>query len=178
MVEASTPIKRYVELSTERTVERFLRRFFLRDANWRNLCIAAPFVATMAESRYSLLNLRKKVEREEVPTYIVTRAPVESYQKDAMDVLHSCPWIEVRYNPSIHAKVYVASAVREADSFALFGSGNLTTQSIESNIELGMLVYSEGPGREVLRELHYWTAVRLRTLSESKLVQPIRAKRK
>ena len=46
----------------------------------------------MAESRYSLLNLRKKVEREEVPTYIVTRAPVESYQKDAMDVLQA--WVD------------------------------------------------------------------------------------
>ena len=60
-------------------------------------------------------------------------------------MLEGSPWIEVRYNASIHAKLYVATAERDADSFALFGSGNLTTQSIESNIELGMLVYGEGP---------------------------------
>ena len=121
----------------------------------------------MSESRYSLLNLRRKVEREEVPTYVITRAPAEAYQRDAMDVLLSCRWIELRYNPSIHAKVYVASATREADSFALFGSGNLTMRSLKSNIELGMLVYSEGPGREILRQLHYWTTVRLRTSNEA-----------
>lgn len=45
----------------------------------------------------------------------------------------------------------------------------MTAKLIESNIELAMLVYSEGAGRDILRELHYWASVRLRTLSGSKL---------
>jgi hypothetical protein len=173
----SIPTKRFAELVTERTVERFLLRFFLRESRMRNLCVVAPFVSTLHASRFGLKDLRDKVERERIPTYVITREPIERYQQEAMDVIKGSPWIEVRYNSSIHAKLYVATAEREADSFALFGSGNLTTQSIESNIELAMLVYGEGAGRELLHQLHYWANVRLRTLHESRLVQSIKAKR-
>lgn len=174
----SIPVRRYAELITERTVERFLTRLFLREARLRGLCVVSPFIAAMAGSRFGLAELRKKVERERIPTYVITREPTERYQQDAMDLLAGSPWIELRYNASVHAKVYVASAEREAESFALFGSGNLTAQSIESNIELAMMVYSEGPGREILRELCYWATARLRTLRESTLIQPVRATRR
>jgi phosphatidylserine/phosphatidylglycerophosphate/cardiolipin synthase-like enzyme len=166
-----------MELVTDRTVERFLLRLFLRGSPLRNLCIVAPFVGALHSHRFSLKDLRCKIEEEQIPTYIITRDPSEPYQAEAMAVLEGSPWIEVRYNASIHAKLYVATAEREAESFALFGSGNLTTRSIESNIELGILVYGEGAGRELLRELHYWANVRLRTLNESRLVQSIRTKR-
>jgi phosphatidylserine/phosphatidylglycerophosphate/cardiolipin synthase-like enzyme len=169
------PVRRYVQLTTERTVERFLLRLFLRETPLRGLCIVTPFMAPLSTSRFSLSDLRRKVEREKVPTYVITREPSEAYQHEAMAAVLGSPWIEVRYNAAIHAKLYVASMERETESFALFGSGNLTTRSIESNVELGMLVYSEGPGRELLRELHYWASVRLRLLPESKLVQPIRS---
>ena len=171
------PEKPFAHLVTERTVERFLLRLFLRECRVRNLCVIAPFISTLENSRFCLKDLRSKVESERIPTYVITREPLELYQQQAMAVLEGSPWIEVRYNASIHAKLYVATAERDADSFALFGSGNLTTQSIESNIELGMLVYGEGHGRELLRQLHYWANVRLRTLNESRLVQPIRMKR-
>jgi hypothetical protein len=169
---------RYARLITERTVEKFLQRLFLRETAFRGLCIVSPFVAAMPESRYSLANLRRKIELERIPTYLVTREPTEPYQVEAMAVLAGCPWLEVRYNASVHAKLYVAWAEREAESFALFGSGNLTTQSIESNIELGMMVFSIGPGRQVLHELHYWASVKLRTLDASKLVQPLHKTRR
>lgn len=163
---------------TERTVERFLLRLFLREAPLRGLCIIAPYIAPMRGRRFSLLDLRKKVEAENIPTYVITRRPVEEYQHETDEVLKGSPWIEVRYNDSIHAKVYVAHAKQESESFALFGSGNYTAKSIESNIEIGMMVYSEGPGRDVLRELQYWASVTARTLSGSKLIQPISAKRR
>ena len=67
-------------------------------------------------------------------------------------------------------------ATDEHESFALFGSGNLTARSIENNIELAMMVYAKGPGRGLLHELYYWASVRLRTIDESSLIQPIRAK--
>ena len=170
--------KQYVKLLTDRTVEKFLLRLFLRKTRLRSLCIVSPFISAMSDSRFSLLDLRNKVEREQIPTYVITRKPILPYQIEANETIYGCPWIELRYNPSIHAKVYVACAERDADSFALFGSGNLTAKSIQSNIEIGMLVYSQGPGREILREINYWANVRLRTLRESKLIQPIRAKRR
>lgn len=109
---------------------------------------------------------------------MITREPSEPYQREAMDILAGCPWLEIRYNPSVHAKVYVALSSREADSFALFGSGNLTARSFESNIEVGMMLYGDGIGRPLLRDLHYWAVCRLRTLRESRLVQRIRAQRR
>lgn len=171
-------LSRYVELVTDRSVERFLLRLFLREAPIRSLCIVSPYIASLEGHRFSLADVRKKAEVDQIPTYVITREPSEPYQEEAMQVLLGSPWIELRYNASIHAKLYVASAEREAESFALFGSGNLTAKAIESNIELAMLVYNGGDGRHLLHDLHYWAAVRLRTLYESKLIQPIRARRR
>lgn len=176
-METCISTKRYVELVTERTVERFLLRLFLREARVRGLYIVSPYIAPLSEARYTLTDLRHKVECERIPTYIMTREPTERYQEEALAIVRGCAWIEIRYNSSLHAKLYLASTERQTDSFALFGSGNLTARSIESNIELGMLVYSEGPGAEILGELQYWASVRLRTLRESRLIQSIHAKR-
>lgn len=177
-MEPPFPTKRFAEIVYERTVERFLLRLFLRDAKLRAICIVSPFISSLADARYSLRNLREKVERERVPTYVVTREPTDDYQAEAVHELLGSPWIEVRYNALIHAKLYVATADRDPDSFALFGSGNLTGRSIESNVELAMLVYSEGPGREILRDLHYWASVRVRTQAESRLIQGIKPQRR
>lgn len=169
---------RHIRLITERTVEHFLQRLFLRAMPVRSLCLVSPFINTLEGTRYTLAVLSEKIAREQIPTYVVTRSPVEAYQKDAMAILKENAWIEIRYNESIHAKVYVASALQESESFALFGSGNLTGRSIASNIEVGMIIVAQGQGRAVVEELTYWANNRLRVLEESKLHQPIRARRK
>jgi phosphatidylserine/phosphatidylglycerophosphate/cardiolipin synthase-like enzyme len=169
---------RQIELITDRPVERFLLRLFLRDTDLRGLCLVSPFISSLAQSRFTLADLRNKVERERVPTYVVTRAPTEDYQKEAMTVLLGSPWIEIRYNACLHAKVYVALSSRDADSFGLFGSGNLTAKSFESNIEVAMMLYSEGIGRKLMHELHYWASGNLRTLRETVLVQRITRERR
>ena len=169
---------RHIKLITDRPVEHFLLRLFLRDADMRSLCIVSPFISSLAGYRFTLADLRRKVERERICTYITTRQPTEEYQSEAMSILLGSPWIELRYNSTIHAKVYVAMATREADSFGLFGSGNLTTASFQANIEVAMMLYGEGIGRTFLHELHYWANGQLRTLKESRLVQRITAERK
>lgn len=169
---------RHIQLVTERPVEQFLLRLFLRDANLRSLCIVSPFISSMAGCRFSLADLRRKVEHERICTYVVTRQPQEEYHVDAMAALLGSPWIEVRYNPFVHAKVYVAMASREADSFGLFGSGNLTTASFQTNIEIAMMLYGDGLGRTLLHELSYWANGQLRTLRESTVIQRITAERK
>lgn len=171
------PSPRQIRLVTDRPVEKFLLRLFLRDADMRSLSIVSPYISAMARSRFTLADLRRKVERERICTYVVTREPTEDYQFEAMAVLLGSPWIEIRYNASVHAKVYVAMASREADSFGLFGSGNLTAQSFESNIEVAMMLYSDGIGRVLLHELHYWATSNVRTLRQSVLVQRIKAER-
>lgn len=170
--------KRHVRLLTERTVEHFLLRLFLRDASIRSLCIVSPFINTLEGARYTLQDLSDKIRRERIPTYVVTRPPAESYQEEAMAVLAGNDWVEVRFNESVHAKVYVSSALPESESFALFGSGNLTGRSIASNIEVGMMIVAQGQGRALVDELYYWANNRLRVLEESRLHQRIRATRR
>ena len=169
---------RHVRLVTERTVEHFLQRLFLRDMPIRSLCLVSPFINPMEDSRFTLAALSAKIMRERIPTYVVTRSPVEPWQEEAMAILAENEWVEVRYNNSVHAKVFVTAAMPESESFALFGSGNLTGRSIEANIEVGMLIVARGQGRPLVEELHYWATNRLRVLEESKLHQPIRAIRR
>lgn len=169
---------RHVRLVTEKTVEHFLQRLFLRDMPVRSLCLVSPFINTMEDSRFTLADLSAKITRERIPTYVVTRSPVEPWQESAMAILAQNDWVEVRYNNSVHAKVYVTAAMPESESFALFGSGNLTGRSIEANLEVGMIIVAQGQGRPLVEELYYWANNRLRVLEESKLHQPIRAKRR
>jgi len=109
---------------------------------------------------------------------VVTRSPSEPYQEEAVAILAENEWIEIRFNESVHAKVYVSSSIPESESFALFGSGNLTSHSIADNIEVGMLIVAKGLGRSLVEELYYWTNNRLRVLEQSRLHQRIRAKRR
>lgn len=173
-----SPQWRHIRLVTERTVEHFLLRLFLRDAPIRNVCIVSPFINTLEGSRYTLQDLSAKIQRERIPTYVVTRPPTEPYQEAAMAVLARNEWVEIRFNESVHAKVYVSSAVPESESFALFGSGNLTGHSIAANIEVGVIIVAQGQGRPLVEELYYWANNRLRVLEEIRLHQRIRAIRR
>ena len=91
-----------------------------------------------------------------------------------MDILAKNEWIEVRFNASVHAKVFIASAETPVESFALFGSGNLTGRSVASNLEVGMIILARGAGRPLVDELHFWAHQRLRILDDSRLHQPMK----
>lgn len=147
--------KACIELLTERMIERFLLRLFLRETKLRCIYIAAPFIASLSNSRFPLLEFRKKIEREQIHTYIISQEPDADYQKEAMQILTGCPFLELRYNPFLHAKLYMVLSEAERDSFALFGSGNLTSKALEHNIELGMMIYNVGPGKEMLCRLEH-----------------------
>jgi phosphatidylserine/phosphatidylglycerophosphate/cardiolipin synthase-like enzyme len=129
-------------------------------------------------SRFTLHDLSEKIARERIPTYVVTRPPSEPYQEEAIAVLADNDWVEIRFNESVHAKVYVSSATPECESFALFGSGNLTSRSISNNIEVGMMIVAKGPSRSLVNELYYWANNRLRVLEESKVYKRMQAKRR
>jgi hypothetical protein len=66
---------RHVRLVTEKTVEHFLQRLFLRDMPVRSLCLVSPFINTMEDSRFTLADLSAKIARERIPTYVVNAHP-------------------------------------------------------------------------------------------------------
>ena len=77
-------------------MHRFLLRLFLRDAKINSVYIIAPYISPMLGQRFTLKDLREKVERGCVSLYVITRAPEEPYQHEAMAILRDSPWIEVR----------------------------------------------------------------------------------
>jgi phosphatidylserine/phosphatidylglycerophosphate/cardiolipin synthase-like enzyme len=132
----------------------------------------------MEDCRYSLTDLSAKIKSQRIPTYFVTREPDEPWQEEAVALLAQNQWIEIRYNELLHAKVFIASAVQESESFAVFGSGNLTGAAVNTNLEVGMLLLASGAGRKLVDELYYWATNNLRVLPESHLYKPIHATRK
>lgn len=158
----------YVKI-TQKPVEDFLMRFFLLRPQAAHLIIVTPLMATLARTHYPLTKLRRKIEADKIRTFVITRKPEEIFHIEAVRILGESDMVEVRYNNSLHAKLYVCMG--EDTSFAMLGSGNLTKTSLERNIEIGMLISSKERGKQLLHQLYYWGSVRLRTLEESKLAK-------
>ena len=156
----------YVQIS-KNPVKDFFNRFYLTDIVPTNLILVTPILGTLSGTRFSLERLVKKIESEKIPTYLITRAPEEPFHSEAIELFSKSSFVEIRYNNSLHAKLYVCMG--RDQGFAFLGSGNLTKTSMEKNIEIGMIIFHHGKGRQILNELHNWGAIRLRTLKESKL---------
>jgi len=165
----------YAELITEKPVKRFLQKFCLSDEEFESLIIVSPWIGPLEGLRYTLAYVLSLVEKRRLPTYVITRTPEEPWHQQAVDLLLECNWVELRYNDSLHAKLYVCKQ-REGRGFAMLGSGNLSRASIEKNIEIGMMIYGRGRGRDLLHELYSWGAIRLRT--RSKLIKKLKPERR
>jgi hypothetical protein len=161
----------YAQVITERTVERFLHRYLISASNTLSLVVVNPFISDLSGSVHSLRSIIDKINADRSRLYVITRPPRSDYQHAAMSLLHDCRHAEIRYNADIHAKLYVCWSRKESESFALFGSGNLTEGGLRNNIELGMMLYARGLGRKLVRELYQWGSQVLRTTSD--LIKPI-----
>jgi len=168
----------YAEIVTSKPVQKFLLKFYLSDIPIQSLILISPFVGTLEGSRVTLDDVCKKAVKKGIFTYVITRSPEEEYHQQAISTLMSYDLVELRFNESVHAKLYVCTCQNESQSFALLGSANLTWSSIENNIEIAMMIYARGHGREILRELSRWGLERLRTLNDTKLVKKIKYHRR
>jgi phosphatidylserine/phosphatidylglycerophosphate/cardiolipin synthase-like enzyme len=167
----------YAEIVTSKPVRRFLLTFYLSDAPMQSLILISPIFGTLEGTRVTLDAVCQKAIDKGIPTYVITRSPEEESHQQAIDILGKYDQVELRYNESLHAKLYICVCQDESRSFALLGSGNLTRNSMENNIEIGMMIYGQGQGREILRELSRWGLERLRTLNETKLIKRMKFKR-
>ena len=164
----------YAQIVSERPIEKFLRRFLIIDESPQNLIIVSPIICSLQGTRCSIVNLIGKITEGRIKTYIVTREPEEIFHKEAIDILSQSDFVEIRYNNSLHAKLYICAYQNEYNNFALLGSANLTKHSIEKNIEIGIMIFNKGLGKDLWAELYRWGIERLRTLAESKLVKKIK----
>jgi hypothetical protein len=156
----------YAQVITERPVERFLHRYLLGGVAAQTMVIVSPFIGDLAGTPFELRAVTEKAVADHTRLYVITREPRQSYHQAGVEVLQQCPLAEIRYNPDIHAKLYIVWSRDEAESFALFGSGNLTESGLRHNIELGMMIFARGHGRAILRDLYQWGSYSLRTMSQ------------
>jgi phosphatidylserine/phosphatidylglycerophosphate/cardiolipin synthase-like enzyme len=163
---------------TEKPVQRFLLKFYLSTYPIRNLVLISPFLGVLKGTRVTLESLCRKIEQKNIPSYVITRKPDDEDHRQAVDILKGCDLVELRYNESLHAKLYVCSSDDDTFSFALLGSGNLTRHSIEKNIEIAMMIYGREHGKDIIRELSRWGLERMRTLSSTKLEKRIKYMRR
>jgi len=152
----------YAKVITERPVERFLLKYLLGGVVPRTMMIISPFIGDLEGAPVALKEVTKKVEADGTRLYVITREPREPYHQAGVSVLQQCRLAEIRYNPDIHAKLYLAWCRDETESYALFGSGNLTERGLRYNLELGMMIFARGYGKTILRDLYNWSTSVLR----------------
>lgn len=156
----------FVRIYTDRSVDQFLKKYFVCEKFPQNLVIVSPFISDLSGEQIDLPSVVSKINRDKTYTFVITRPPSEDYQKNSLEVLSRSPYIEIRYNEDIHAKLFICWCRKEIDeSFALFGSGNLTSGGIRRNLELGMMIYSQDEGRLLINQLYEWGTVTLRSKS-------------
>ncbi len=167
----------FVEVVLQKPVERFLRMVILSQRPVEELVLVSPIIGPLFGASVSLERVLDKINEDRTRTYVITNEPAPEYpsHQQAVSMLAKADFTEVRFNPSLHAKLYICR-FREG-GFALLGSGNLTETSIRRRIEIGMIVFARGQGVGVFNELLQWGTVRLRSLRESKLVKPMRLRR-
>lgn len=163
----------YAQIINEKPVQKFLLKFYLTDLPIKHLVLVSPFLGTLMGTRVTLESVCQKVAKSRIPTYVITRRPDTDDHQQAVDLIINCNLMELRYNESLHAKLYVCSCYDESRSFALLGSGNLTRHSIEKNIEIAMMIYGREQGKDIVRELSEWGLIRMRTIASTELVKKI-----
>jgi hypothetical protein len=145
----------YLQILTERSVESFLQRY-MSSSGQLALMIISPFIGSLQGESYELTDVIRKSQKEKGRIYVITREPRADYHEEGLAVLMQGENVEIRYNPDIHAKLFISWNRDEEESFAMFGSGNLTSSGASYNLELGMMILSRGYGRQLVRELYNW----------------------
>ena len=168
----------FLEIVPDKPVERFLRMFILSSKTVEELVIISPIIGMLRGGvSVSMNRVIERINRERVKTYVITNEPSHDHPShvQAMTALKQSNFIEIRYNESLHAKVYIC---RTRDGgFALLGSGNLTETSIQRRIEIGMVIFRRGDGVPLFQELSKWGLERLRSVRGSILIKRMTARR-
>ncbi len=177
-VNIETRLPSYLEIVPDKPVERFLRMFILSSKMVEELVIISPIIGMLRGGvSVSMNRVIERINREHIKTYVITNEPSPDHSShvQAMTALSQSNFIEIRYNESLHAKVYIC---RTRDGgFALLSSGNLTETSIQRRIEIGMIIFRRGNGIPLFQELSKWGLERLRTVRGSKLIKRMTTRR-
>jgi len=162
----STKEPPYLIIYTKNTVEQFLKRYMLGSLKPQTLVLVSPFISTFEGEPYELKDVLHRAKRDRTLVYVVTRKPEAEYQLRGIELLRKFPYVEIRYNPDIHAKLYISWGREIDESYAFFGSGNLTSGGLKNNLELGMMILARGDGKSIINKLYKWGSHDIRVISK------------
>lgn len=155
----------FLKVYTKNTVEQFIKRYMLGSVKAQSLILVSPFISALEGEVFELIDILMKAKKDHTRVYVVTREPETEYQIEGIRLLNRFSCVEIRYNPEIHAKLYICWGREVEESFAFFGSGNLTSGGLRYNLELGMMILAKGNGKNILRDLYQWGSFDVRTTS-------------
>jgi hypothetical protein len=146
----------WAQIVTRRVIAHFLG-VLGRSHGWNKVYLVSPWISEISHPGVpSLAQMAKRLRDEDATAYVITRPPIEDWHEKALRILENSRRANIVLVPDLHTKLYCASTA-EAD-FALFGSPNLTQQSLQ-NIELGVFVSGTSAGRMLVRDLIYEAAM-------------------
>ncbi len=149
---------------------RFFERLFAAH-DIHSLVIISPWIGFLKRKDlgYSVEDIAQFINSNQIPTYVITRDPeVETINGKAINIFLSCPSVNLYYNNSLHAKVYVCRC--EPFGFALLSSANLSMASL-SIVEIGLMIEGKGYGQMVIEELEHVGKEDLPGMSETIVVK-------
>lgn len=167
---------KFVRILTNKPVRHFLIKFRCTH-NVEKLVIISPFLSLLDDVSYNLEEVCKDTKKKDILFYLITKPPEDEKHYKAINILSKYNNIEIRYNDSLHAKLYIGLTNDINNDFAMLGSSNFTTNSIVNNIEIAMMIFSKGEGKKIIRELSKWGLEILRTRTNSKIVKKINTER-
>jgi len=172
----------FATILKERVVEQFFIRLDVVCHNAEELLIVSPVLGTLEGTRMTVERLRHVVRSNKIRTYLLTRSPENDLtrgapgHRPALETLGGVDGLEIRYNDSLHAKIYICLCNDRQSSFAVIGSANMTRSSIERNIEVGVMIRYAYQGQNLIDELGYWVKNNLRF--QARVAKPIARIRK
>lgn len=167
----------FATIPKERVVEQFFIRLDVVSHCAEELLIVSPVLGTLEGTRMTVERLRNVARPHKIRTYLLTRSPENELtrgapgHRPALETLGSIDDLEIRYDDSLHAKVYLCMCNPRQSSFAVIGSANMTKTSIEKNIEVGVMIRYAYQGQNLIDELEYWVKNNLRV--QARVAKPI-----
>ena len=162
---ASMALDSWLTIHTQNVISGFLRPLS-EHPRWRLLYIVSPWISRFdSKAGLSFEDLLHRISVYKTHTFVATRPPETDWHLEALTRLAQTKRASIALIPSLHTKLFCAETTKA--SLAMFGSANMTSQSID-NVEFGAVVLGHGDGETVCRRL-FRHAAEVYRLKERKL---------
>jgi len=140
----------WLRLTTRRVVTSFLGTL-ARSYKWQRIYLVSPWISSFGEEcGITFPQFLKRLKDDNTTVYVVTRPPEHPWHSSAVEDIARTGQANIVFVPSLHTKLYCADTAQ--GSFALLGSANLTSRSL-NNREIGVLIRSVSAGKQIVKNL-------------------------